>query len=84
MSRSFFEELLGDEWELKFILGEAMAGPDAPNEAVDEARERAVAIVEEARPDLASAELSELVRGAWFTLSANPDDPRPSGDQSSL
>ncbi len=74
--RVFFEMLLGADWELQLIVGCAMAGPDASNDDVDRARERAVAIVEEARPDLAQDdELADLVREAWFTLWSDWPDP---------
>jgi hypothetical protein len=65
--RSFFRRRLGNDWELRLILANAIAGPDATDEEVDAAQQRAIELVTETSYDW-SIELRELTAQAWLTL----------------
>ena len=65
--REFFRRRLGDDWEIRLILANAIAGPDATDEEVYAAQQRAVALVVKASGD-SSVELRELAAEAWRVL----------------
>ena len=65
--RDFLRLHLGDDWELYLILANAIAGPDASEEEIAAAQQRAVAIVRERSPGWKD-EMSEFVAEAWLVL----------------
>ena len=58
---------LGDDWELLLILANAISGPDAADEEVFAAQQRAVACVRE-NSACWRDDLSDVVGEAWLTL----------------
>jgi hypothetical protein len=65
--RDFLRLYLGDDWEVMLILAGAIAEPDASDEDVYAAQQRAIALVREHHPGLTD-EIAELVGSAWLAL----------------
>src|SRR5687768_13078132 len=63
---AFFSTLLGSDWQALFVLAVAVVPPGSPWGTWEVARERAILVAEDQRPDLSwTAERRALVRGAW-------------------
>ena len=65
--RDFMRLHLGDDWEVMLILANAIAPPDATDEEVHAAQQRAVALVRLNSPGWTD-DLAELVADAWLAL----------------
>ena len=66
-ARAFMQRRLGAHWELRLAQAGAMPGPDATNEDVDAAQQRAMELVSEVCEDW-SLQLREAVADAWLSL----------------
>ena len=66
-ARAFMRRRLGADWELRLAQADAMLRPDASNEEVDAAQQRAIDLVSETCEDW-SLQLREAVAHAWQTL----------------
>ena len=66
-AEAFMERQLGGHWELRLAQAGALPGPDATNEQVDAAQQRAIDLVSEVCQDW-SLQLREAVADAWLTL----------------
>ena len=71
--REFLRLLLGDDWEIMLILANAIAGPDATDDQIYAAQQRAVHFVRQTSP-LWREDMREVVAEVWLTLWL---DPRP-------
>ena len=71
--REFLRLLLGDDWEILLILANAIAGPDATDDQIYAAQQRAVHFVRQTSP-LWREDMREVVAEVWLTLWL---DPRP-------
>ena len=69
--RCFLRLLLGEDWEILLILANAIAEPDASDEEVHAAQQRAVDLVRENSPWW-QEDLGKLVGKAWLTLWQEP------------
>ena len=56
---------LGDDWEMRLIAANAVAGPNSTKEEVRAAQQRAVALVRDSSPGWVD-DMSELVAEAWL------------------
>ena len=65
--REFMRQLLGDDWEVRLILANAIADPDASNEEVHAAQQRAVAHVRDNCVGWTPG-MDERVAEAWIEL----------------
>ena len=65
--RDFLRLHLGDDWELRLILADAIAGPFASEEDVAAAQQRAIGVVRTHSPGW-NDNMSDLVAQAWLTL----------------
>ena len=65
--REFFRRRLGDDWEIRLILANAIASREASIGDVYAAQQRAAALVTETSHD-SSVELRELAAEAWRVL----------------
>jgi hypothetical protein len=65
--RDFLRLYLGDDWEVMLILVNAIAAPDASDEEVHAAQQRAVTLVRAHHPGLTD-NIADLVANAWLML----------------
>jgi hypothetical protein len=66
-ARAFLHRRLGPDWALLLIQADAIVGPDATNEEVVAAQQRAIELVSEVCGDW-SLQLRESVAEAWQSL----------------
>jgi hypothetical protein len=69
--RDFLRMHLGDDWELRLILANAIAGPGALYDDVEAAQQRAVALVRENSPGWTD-DMAKFVADAWLALWLEP------------
>ena len=69
--REFLRLLLGDDWEILLILANAIAGPEATDDQIYAAQQRAVHLVRLTSPHWRE-ELNTEVARAWLTLWLEP------------
>ena len=69
--REFLRFHLGDDWEIMLIVANAIAGPDATDDQVYAAQQRAVHLVRLTSPHWRE-ELNTEVARAWLTLWLEP------------
>ena len=69
--REFLRLHLGDDWEIMLIVANAIAGPDATDDEVYAAQQRAVHLVRLTSPHWRE-ELNTEVARAWLTLWLEP------------
>ena len=66
-ARAFLRRRLGPDWALRLVQAGAIVGPEAPNEEVVAAQQRAIDLVSEVCQDW-SLQLLEAVADAWQSL----------------
>lgn len=72
---AYLADLLGDDWEMQFVIGGASTSSEATNDEVWAARDRAAEVVKAARPDLDwNEDLEHTIREAWWRLWVSSDD----------
>ena len=65
--RDFLHLHLGDDWEVLLILANAIARPDASDEEINAAQQRAIALVRANSPAWTDR-MADLVADAWLAL----------------
>ena len=67
LAREFMRRQLGDDWEHRLRMADAIVGSDATTEEADAAQQRAIDLVSETADDW-TPELRDFAGAAWQAL----------------